>query len=261
LGEISNPDFDDLHFSDEQGIFRWDTAGATTLRAWSTQQRWSFFNLVQGISADGMHAGGIINRKPVIWNETTGASPPQNLPEQFFSAFVTDISADGSAVIGDFYPEQWGRRHAFRYSNDEGFQPLTDMTETFSDTLAISADGQIILGRFEEQPGGLAFDFVWRPDHGIQRLVNYFADFGVSLPFHGNYSASQMSRDGLVFLVSGTQQLVGEDGSVEYVSNLWIVDLTTVPEPATLILTLAGILLAANCRRAMSRRQLSRRCL
>jgi hypothetical protein len=260
LGEITNPDFPDIHtFGGEEGVFRWDNIeGTRTLPDWTSAPLLSFKHL-RGISADGLDAGGIINRVPVIWNETGGASPPHNLPEQFFSSFVTDISADGNTVIGHFYPAQWtGHRHAFRYSKDEGFRPLTGMTETFSDTLAVSGNGEIILGRYEQQPGGPAFDFVWRSDHGIQGLVDYFADHGVNFPLHGNLSASQMSRDGLVFLVRGTQQLVGEDGSVEYISNRWIVNLTAVPEPSALFLFLAGILLSSKllarrityCRRA-----------
>jgi len=257
LGEIPNPDFDDIYyFGDPVAVFRWQSGVSSVLPAWTSAPLASY---LQDISADGLTVAGSIAGSPTVWSESTGTVQPTSLPAPFFAAMVSKVSADGSTAVGDFFTERFGQRHAFRWTQGEKLQPLTDMTESYSDTLAISADGQLVLGRYDKQVENLAYTFVWSVDNGMQPLTEYFADHAFTFPFEGTHNAHEMSRDGLVFHGDTTLKNVGTDGTITYQNIPWIVDLTApVAEPESILLLTAG-LAGFACSRGKYRRDSRRR--
>lgn len=238
LGQITFPDFPDIgSFDNRLGVFRWDTMqGTQVLPEWSNVPMHGFQDRsFQAISADGRVTAGKIGILPAIQHESSAPLQPVIDTQNFGGTGVVEISADGSTMVGTFYGRgPLGGTHAFRWKQGDSFQPLTDMTESYSTPYAVSGNGQIVLG-----DNGNSI-FVWEEGQGQQKLDVYFANHGVILPFAGVHAADQMSRDGLSFHGYSTEAIIGSNGLTTVRSIQWIVDLS-VPEPASAFLLTIGL--------------------
>jgi hypothetical protein len=193
------------------------------------------------VSADGTVVAGITNSMPIVWSEANGFRFPNNAPSHA-GAIGVQLSADGTTLVGGYRPD-FSITRAFRWRVGGEIEPLTDGTESYSHATLVSADGSVIVGGIVDQGSGLSYNCIWREGFGMQNIADYFTDRGLTIPFPGYHSISEMSRDGLVFrgITSNPTGMV--NGQPTFHSTPWLIDLrNVVPEPSG-----AGLAFAAMC--------------
>jgi uncharacterized membrane protein len=237
---------------------------------------------VTGISHDGSvivgrdTTGSTQNdffERPFRW---TAAGGTQYLPG--LSGAATDVSADGSVVVGytydaptdggkrwtvsgdtvtetslDFFPERvsadgqsivgfskqgWGQ--AVRWTQQQGTVPLNSGGSEFYWITDISGDGSIVVGHAETGYGPQAV--IWDQDLGMRDLkVELVTRYGLDLTGVALIYALAISEDG--------RTIVGYGEGPDSFPQAWVV---TIPEPAALSLLMLTLPLFRRARGSAS---------
>jgi uncharacterized membrane protein len=139
------------------------------------------------------------------------------------------VSADGTTVVGTSEVGYMGTNVPFRWTAQSGMVALGSGGQAY----AVSADGSVIAG-------GGASAFIWDAQHGMRNLQNLLVnDLHLNLTGWTLTQVRGMSADGMTLVGFGTNPAGHPEG--------WIAQ---VPEPATMLLALAGIGLLARRRQA-----------
>lgn len=148
--------------------FRWDAtngmtglgylSGATTSRA-------------NGISSDGTkvvgQTGGGRN-EAFVWDATNGMQGLGDLPGGSVSSIASDISADGSTIVGR--GTSGSGVEAFVWDSTNGMQGLGDLPGGAYSSFAsgVSANGSVVVGRGTSASGGEAM--IWDAVNGLRGM-------------------------------------------------------------------------------------------
>lgn len=234
----------------------------------------------RSVSADGsvvvgsgwQPIGNIGREEAFLWTESTGVRPLGVLGEsEFARSFVSDITADGSTVVGssgaDFqfqgfvWTESTGMTElnlgeftsvggitadgeyiigitsgagAFRWSAEEGLLPLGNFGPR-----AIAGDGAIVVGTggdFGEF--GETFAVIWNSTRGVRLLREVLeVDYGLDLSGWILQEANDISIDGTVIVGTGINPLGQTEAYVAF-----------IPEPATMLLFAVALTAFSCCR-------------
>jgi probable HAF family extracellular repeat protein len=135
--------------------FRWTAAsGMVSLGYFPGDQRNT--SGAGGVNADGSvvvgggvsFSGGAAHTEAFRWTAASGMVGLGDLPGGIFSSYATDVSADGSAIVG-YSSSGNGFSEAFRWTAASGIVGLGDLPGGgfFSEAKGISADGSIVVGQ------------------------------------------------------------------------------------------------------------------
>lgn len=196
------------------------------------------------IVGEGSIAGGA--SRAFRWTQAGGMVDLGILPG-YISSLALGVSPDGNVVIG-VNGSTTGAQQAFRWTAGSGMVGLGDLPggNYYSIARGVSADGNRIVGISVGLSGSIGDAFIWEPGTGMRDLQDVLvSDYGFKIPAGWFLrDARAISPDGRFIVGYGNNP----DGKVE----AWLVDLgAVVPEPSSLLLTLAGaaILLAHGYRR------------
>jgi uncharacterized membrane protein len=187
------------------------------------------------MSADGSVVVGTdyATARAYHWTEATGAVDLGNLPGNDLNTFASDVSADGSVVVGSVMvplpTDDYGQ--AFRWTEATGMVTLGPIQESDSHARAVSADGSIVVGSHSDEA------FIWDANHGMRSLYDVLTgEYGLDLTGWRLQWANDISADGTVIVGYGTNPA----GDAE----AWRAE---IPEPSALLLALSGIAGPAAC--------------
>ncbi len=223
-------------------IFRWTSAGGmVSLGHLSGGENRA--NYASGVSANGstivgesytLLEGEIIPvREAFRWTIEDGMVGLGDLPGTYIMSAATDISADGSTIVG-VSSGPWGDE-AFLWTNEEeGMVGIGDLEggAFYSEALGVSADGSTIVGTSEILAGDTAF--IWDADNGMRALDEVLTAQGLDLTGWTLEEARDVSDDGRVIIGQG----INPSGQIEG----WI---AVVPEPSTTLLQGVALILLA----------------
>ena len=158
----------------------------------------------------------------VRWSADKGAIRLGTLPGDNISG-ATDVSADGSVVVGTSY-KYWDNDRGFEYSDPHLFRwteagGMADLGRIAP--VAMSADGSVIVGNCGPEA------LIWDEAHGIRPLRDATTSLGVDLGGWELESVRGISGDGRTVIGYGHDPSGNASG--------WII---TVPEPAGLLLAM-----------------------
>lgn len=246
--------------------FRWTAAGgAQDLGGLGTTGSAAF-----GVSADGTtvvgKSSGPNGSEAFRWTEAGGMEGLGFLPAANNLSRASDVSADGSVVVGSGYGG------AFRWTAETGMVNLELvglLNEPFyGQPNAISADGSTVVGQSPEtwiwtEAGGLNYlgmnmpayaasadgsvvvggdqwsssggiSWIWDETNGVRVLKDVLQnDYGMDLSGWNLYAALGISDDGMVITGVGTNPLG--------VQEAWVANLSAVPVPAAIWLFGSGL--------------------
>lgn len=148
--------------------------------------------------------------------DTTGRfAPLGDLPGGRFHSIASDISADGSVVVGSSIVQDEGPSselvfEAFRWDANTGLTGLGDLPGGGDDSyaIAVSADGLVIVGESSSEASGCCGEaFRWSMESGILPLGDLPGGYD-----HFQSSAQGVSADGsvIVGIGSSTTSVNGE---------------------------------------------------
>ncbi len=215
-----------------QQAFRWsEPTGMVGLNPLSNPNIFSRANAESGngsIVVGGANFG-VGETQAFRWTQTDGMINLGALlgPSYYSEAF--GISDDGSAIVGRTTTS--AGRQAFVQTQSTGMQSLGGIESLAFDT---SADGAVIVG-FNEFTKGFAEAFIWDALAGMRKLEDVLTSaFALDLTGWTLVDARGISADGTA--------IVGLGINPEGVSEGWIarLNVSTVPEPGTSLLTLIG---------------------
>lgn len=219
--------------------FRWEGGVMTSLGTLSGGGN----GVANAVSADGAVIVGTSSSpntnttEAFLWTQDEGLVGLGDLPGGQFSSSATDVSADGSVIVGNGRPGD-GFQEAFRWTESGGMEGLGDLGNVFgaknSSATAVSADGSVVVG-FSTQGA-----FLWTQQDGMRRLETILSqDLGLGPAIQGweLQQATGVSADGMVVVGTG----INPDGDQE----AWIVRL---PEPGQTLAVGLGLLVLALFR-------------
>ncbi len=200
-----------------------------------------------GVSADGMVVVGTGNSangtEAFRWTAALGLVGLGDLAGGGFRSEAFGVSANGSAVVGFGQSADSSPFQAFRWvltnamtgagtMTGLGYLPTTGNQNSRAN--AVSGDGNVVVG-FSETAPGQNQAFIWDPVNGMRRLADLVPGLvpaGWTLT-----DATAVSADGLTVAGYG----INPGGQTEG----WVL---FIPEPATVLLLLAGGMLALRRR-------------
>jgi probable HAF family extracellular repeat protein len=219
------------------------------------------FGTASGISADGsilvgssLNTGGIV--EAFRWTQAEGMVSLGTLPP-FSSNHAYGVSADGSVVVGNsFYNDNNStnfKGEAFRWTQARGMVGLGYLTgDNMSQTYGASADGSIVVGSSVSRNNPIGtYDtrtaFRWTQSSGMVNLKDQLTGFGLNLSGWQLNDATGVSADGFTIVGNGTNP----SGN----SEAWIANLSPepIPEPLTILGSIAAIAFAASFERKFSK--------
>ena len=206
------------------------------------------YSLAWGVSADGSVITGTARMEngceAFRWTQTDGMVTLGDLPgTEIPSTFATDISADGSVIVGysgfcaGINPEK-----AFRWTAATGMVDLGGLPGA-SDSRArqVSADGSVVVG--SSTVGSEYVATIWNEAHGTRELRAAMIEAGLAREIEGwaFTSASAVAADNLTVLGSG----VNPEGSREaFIVNLGPPSIVEIPVTSKAALAGLAVLLA-----------------
>ncbi|GMU34552.1 MAG: hypothetical protein AMXMBFR20_24240 [Planctomycetia bacterium] len=192
------------------------------------------------LSADGEviagHSGSL--RRPFRWTNATGAVSLGLPSNGSNAAFVEDLSADGSKIVG-FSRKPTGEDQAFVWRDGFGYQDLGILPGDFASIAREVSDvGTRIVGA--SQGSGPQKAVIWDGANGLRNLREWLvSDFGLNLTGWLLTDAFAISSDGNTIVGVG----INPQGEQEAFRAV-------IPEPATAFLTLAAIAMLRPRRRS-----------
>jgi probable HAF family extracellular repeat protein len=171
------------------------------------------------------------------WTQATGMVGLGELPGGAFYSEASDVSNDGSVVVGRSSSANTGVGYseAFRWTQAGGMVGLGDLPGglVLSSAAAVSGDGSIIVGSSHTADGFQAM--IWDAAHGMRNLrdvlINEYG-LGSSLAGFELAEAYGISADGTVIVGVG--------------SSAWV---AVIPEPPPIILLFLGFAICIAARR------------
>lgn len=215
--------------------FRWSTA--TGMQALPIASGFDFSYGASGVSADGSvivgtnaNKGGVTSADRAYRYTTSGGYQDLGAQSGFFRSAASNVSGDGTTVIGlsQLYPSSV--TGAFRWTQSTGLVPLFFDDEASSYANAVNYDGSRIVGVSITTTGSHAV--MWTSTLGSVDLNTYLPTQGVDLTGWDLTSANGISYDGSI--ISG-------NGTFDGVQTAWIVSNRSVPEPSSLFLATLGL--------------------
>ncbi|QDU56210.1 hypothetical protein [Aeoliella mucimassa] len=208
----------------------------------------------RGISADGKVIVGIAgsgdSMEAFRWTAESGMVGLGDLPGGDFTSGAISASADGSVIVGfGTAEESYSVSRAFYWSEVTGMFSLgtLDPDDYASTAELVSADGRLVFGVSRQlddfQPPRIEKSFVWDEAHGMRSFNRVLeTEFGLAsdLAGWGDLFVLDISSDSLTLVGHG----INPDGNRE----AWKLTLDHpigIPEPASIVLVIAGVLAAA----------------
>ena len=212
----------------------------------------SLYNVANGVSEDGsiivgtrnIDSDNFFSQDPLVLNRNNDSVTIIQGDESFIPDNASNISSDGSTVIGQGYaidPDSgrlFSGREAFVWNEALGLQRLGDFAGGDIDSSAngISADGSMIVGTGETDTGDLAF--IWDAASGMRSLKDVLEqDYNLDLTGWTLESATNISDDGSTIIGSG----INPNG----IGESWIATLSNNAAPVPESSTLWGLALAS----------------
>ncbi len=175
-----------------------------------------------GISRDGRVAAGSSARccgfpnEAWIWTPEDGIRRLGRVPGSVGSTNVRAISGDGRTIVGDFDLPDSGHATPFRWTEQEGFIPLSDPRGTlyrgWGYVTAVSADGRFIVG-YGNTYNSSGDGWIWTAESGIRLLrdllpeLGHLNSIGLVAPFWELIWPESVSDDGRVIVGRATPEL------------------------------------------------------
>lgn len=161
----------------------------------------------RAVTADGRVIVGMAHNgvagEAFRWTPDQGMIGLGDLPGGDEASGATDVSADGSVIVGwGFTAESDNRHHGFRWTAETGMTPLGDLPGGFyySDPQAVSADGATVVGTSSSATATFEA-FRWTAEQGM---------IGLGILAGGSSEAHAVSGDGSI--------VVGTSG---YTAFIW----------------------------------------
>ncbi len=122
-----------------------------------------------------MYDGNIDVSQAFRWTESGGMVGLGDLPGGDSYSDASDVSADGSVIVGRSNSVNGGE--AFRWTESGGMVGLGDLPggDSYSDASGVSADGSVIVGRSNSVNGYEAFR--WTQETGMVSLKETLIGF------------------------------------------------------------------------------------
>lgn len=136
------------------------------------------FSRATGISADGTIIAGtsrtLLGNEPFIYSESTGLTGLGTNGVINSSSGATDISSDGSVIVGSLLSPITNRSEAFRWTESGGIEGLGTLEggTTGSSATAISGNGKVIVGNSSVAASSNEV-FYWTEATGMQSLGRF----------------------------------------------------------------------------------------
>ena len=176
------------------------------------------------------NTSSVSNMEAYSWDALNGLQGLGDLPGGDFASAATDISLDGSRIVGTSASAQGDEAFIWTASGMRGLGDLPGGAFR-SSALTISADGSMVGGWSESASGSEAF--LWKDSTGMQSLWLLLTALGVDLSdWQSLDTVTGISDDGARIVGTGTNVLGYTEGFV-----------VLIPEPSTALLL--GIGLAA----------------
>jgi probable HAF family extracellular repeat protein len=148
------------------------------------------------------------------------------------------VSANGSVIVGG--SDSNSGFQAFRWTQETGMVGLGSLTSNGgSSANDVSSDGSIVVG----QSGGQAFR--WSQSDGMVSLKDTLIGAGLDVSGWSLTSANAISADGFTLVGNG----INPSGQTE----AWVANLEPIPEPLTILGSIAAIAFAAGFERKFSK--------
>jgi probable HAF family extracellular repeat protein len=164
----------------------------------------SVFSYVDGVSADGSVVVGRSSSANSLgeafrWTQSNGMTGLGFLPNDspfpensFKSSIATELSADGSVVVGSSMPPNKNQIQAFRWTQADGMTSLLGSDDSYA--VGVSANGDVVVGT--RIIGNRNYAFRWTQTDGMTGLGSLDGDGYI---YHDSY-ATGVSADGSVIV-------------------------------------------------------------
>ncbi len=199
-----------------------------------------------GISADGEVVVGWAlsenGREAFRWTESEGMVGMGDLPGGYFDSSATDVSADGSVIVGSALNPSVT---SFRWTAATGMVDLGKPAGALgSEAWGVSADGSVVVGD-AALPGNIV-PTIWDESHGMRNLVDVLVDLGLGSEMAGwdLEQAIAVSADGTTIVGWGYNPAGDQEAWVAHLGQQSLVEIPTASN-ATLVLFGALLALAA----------------
>jgi probable HAF family extracellular repeat protein len=269
--------------------FRWTQE--TGMVGLGTLTNDSFVSYGRAVSADGSvivggsHSGGLFGTKAFRWTQETGMVSLEAPGGSYRGESSAEgVSADGSVIVGSGQDSKTEtgrpRTEAFRWTESGGIVGLDFLDGLYDKANAVSADGSIVVGysgseafRWTQETGivGLGFlsnssssvandvssdgsivvgssgdqAFRWIQSDGMVSLKETLIGEGLDVNGWTLTSANAISADGFTIVGNG----INPSGQTE----AWVANLEPIPEPLTILGSMAAIAFAAGFERKFSK--------
>jgi probable HAF family extracellular repeat protein len=251
LGHLSNDDSDSrangisadgsvIVGSNRNEAFRWtQETGMVSLGFLANQ--------ANGVSSDGsviVGSGSTSNvPEPFRWTQLGGMVGLGSLAGSLASTAL-GISADGSVAVGSSYSAT-STYEAFRWTQSGGIVGLGYLSSDDFDSQAynVSGDGSVVVGYSRGSNRNEAFR--WTQETGMVSLKETLIGAGLDVSGWTLSSANAISADGFTIVGSGTNP----SGQ----SEAWVANLEPIPEPLTILGSIAAIAFAAGFERKFNK--------
>ena len=203
-----------------------------------------FDSITTGVSADGsviVGQGSSINgREAFRWTQETGMVGLGTVPSGGSIGSFLGISADSAVIVGYDHDYNTNRTEAFRWTQETGMVGLGTLGEPRYDAglmsnISTSADGSIIVGTSADEA------FRWTLETGMVSLKETLIGVGLDVSGWTLSSADAISADGFTIVGNG----INPSGQ----SEAWVANLEPIPEPLTILGSIAAIAFAAGFER------------
>jgi hypothetical protein len=207
-------------------------------------------NYADDVSGDGsVIVGTSINvngTEAFRWTESGGMVGLGDLPGGGFYSDNSRVSGDGSVIVG--YSQSVNGYEAFRWTEWGGMVGLGDLDgdQFYSYANGVSGDGSVIVGTSQSFNGSEAFR--WTQETGMVSLKETLIGKGLDVSGWTLKSAT-ISADGFTIVGGG----INPSGQYE----AWVANLSPepIPEPLTILGSIAAIAFAAGFERKFNKNQ------
>ena len=205
----------------------------------------SFDSSATDVSADGsviVGYGNSVNGSEAFrWTQETGMVGLGTVPSGGSVGYSLNISADSTVIVG--YDHNANRTEAFRWTQETGIVGLGTLGSSEINygeiDIDTSADGSIIIGSSNGQA------FRWTQETGMVSLKETLIGEGLDVSGWTLYSANAISADGFTIVGRG----INPSGQYEE----WVANLEPIPEPLTILGSMAAIAFAAGFERKFNK--------